>query len=103
MAKKAAAKSRPRTGAKAATAKRSEDDAPTPKKKAAFGKRSKAAGMAHAAQPKSAASKATAKPARKSAIGKVVGTAVGAVTSTVSSVAGQASSLFKRGRAEKTR
>jgi hypothetical protein len=59
--------------------------------------RSKAARVAHS--PKSTASKTAAKPARKSIVGK----AVGAVSATVSSVAGQATSLFKRGRAEKTR
>jgi hypothetical protein len=99
MAKKAIAKSRPRAGAKAAMAERSKDSTATPKKKAAFGKRSKAARVAHAASPKSSASKTTAKPVRKSIVGK----AVGAVSSTVSSVAEQATSLFKRGRAEKTR
>ena len=97
MAKKATAKSRPRAGAKAAMAERSKDGTAAPKKKEAFGKRSKAARVAHS--PKSTASKTAAKPARKSIVGK----AVSAVSSTVSSVAGQATSLFKRGRAEKTR
>lgn len=101
MAKKATAKTRPRAGAKAAMAERSKDGTSAPKKKAGFGKRSKAASVAHL--PKSTASKVTAKPARKSTLGKAVKTAVGAVSSTVSSVAGQATSLFKRSRAEKTR
>jgi hypothetical protein len=101
MAKKATVKSRPRAGAKAAMAERSKDGAPAAQKKAAFGKRSKAVRVAHST--KSTGSKTTAKPARKSTLGKVVDTAVGAVSSTVSSVAGQATSLFKRGGAEKTR
>jgi hypothetical protein len=99
MAKKATTKSRPRAGAKAAMAERSKDGTAAPKKKEAFGKRSKAARVAHAASPKSTPSKTAAKPARKSIVGK----AVGAVSSTVSSVAEQAGSLFKRGRTEKTR
>jgi hypothetical protein len=105
MAKKATAKTGPRAGAKAAMAERSKDGTAAPKKKDALGKRSKAARVAHA--PKSTASKTTskttAKPAGKSTLGKAVQTAVGAVSSTVSSVAGQATSLFKRSRAEKTR
>ena len=104
MAKKTTAKPRSRTGAKAAMAERSKDGTPAPKKKKAeFGKRSKASSVAHAASPRSAGSKVTAKPAGKSTIGKAVNSAVGAVSSTVSSLAGQATSLFKRGRAEKTR
>ena len=103
MAKKAIAKSSPRSAAKVATDKRSQDGAPAPKKKSAFGKRSKASSMAHAAPQKPATSKTTAKPARKSTIGKAVQTAVGAVSSTVSSVAGQATSLLRRGGAKKAR
>jgi hypothetical protein len=102
MAKKAMAKSSSRS-AKATMDKRGKDVAIEPKKKAAFGKRSKASSMAHTMSQKPATSKTKAKPARKSTIGKAVQTAVGAVSSTVSSVAGQATSLLRRGRAEKTR
>ena len=103
MAKKAIAKSSPRSAAKVVSDKRNKDAATAPKKKAAFGKRSKASSMAHATSQKPATSKTTAKPARKSTIGKAVQTAVGAVSSTVSSVAGQATSLLRRGRPKKTR
>ena len=50
MAKKATAKTRPRAGAKAAMAERSKDGTSAPKKKAGFGKRSKAASVAHLAE-----------------------------------------------------
>jgi hypothetical protein len=104
MAKKATARPRSKSGAKAAMADHSKDGTSAQQKKAAFGKRRKASGAAHAASAvrKSTTSNTMTKPARKSTIGKVVDKAVGAVSSTVSSVAGQATSLFKR-RAEKSR
>jgi len=104
MAKKTIAKSKPKTGAKAAIAKHSNDDKPS-SKKAGFGTRKAgAAGTKVAAvAAKSTGAKTAKKPAAKSTIGKVVGSAAGAVASTVSSVADRATSLFKRGSTQKSR
>ena len=104
MAKKTIAKSRSKTGAKAAMAKHSKDDKPA-SKKVGFGTRKGGAGGTRVASvaAKSADAKVTKKPARKSTIGKVVGSAAGAVASTMSSVADRATSLFKRGGAQKSR
>jgi len=101
MARKAAPKSKTKTGvktgAKAALAQHSKDAETTASKgKSGFGKRSVAAGAARDASVRSKAAKPQARTTRKSVIGK----AVEAVTSTVSNVAESATSLFKRGPAK---
>ena len=104
MAKKTIAKSRTKAGAKVAMAKHGKDDKPA-SKKTGFGTRKAGASgtRVSVAAAKTAGTKTAKKPAGKSTLGKVVGTAAGAVASTVSSVADRATSLFKRGSAQKSR
>jgi hypothetical protein len=92
MAKKAAPKSKSRTSARAAQAKRVKPAETKPEQnKSGFGKRSAAPAAAHARVKRSEAT-----PAGRSMIGK----AVEAVGSTMSSVAESATSLFRRGNAK---
>jgi hypothetical protein len=97
MAKKATTKSSPKSAAKAASARgKNAAEAPKPKEKSGFGKRSMAASARAASAPAKSArpAKAAARPSGKKS---VIGKAVGAVTSTVANVAEGAASLFKRG------
>ena len=105
MAKKTTAKPRSRAGAKAAMAERSKDGTPAPKKKSRFWQ-AQQGGAAWRSLPRREIRRFEGHGKARWQVddsAKWSTRAVGAVSSTVSSVAGQATSLFKRGRAEKTR